>query len=307
MKAAPLRRSALFFLGASLLLAGLLVPSAPRLVAGPATAAAPFTDGLLRDETLWGDGRAELAIFDATEKRYGVARPTEVRHILVREHFAAKGQVKADDWRAPGAYPVIKLNQIITVPTGTYRYDQGHSAFWRVADGELIKFAHTTNDSCGLTYKQGNRSADGRAWRYRALTYWEGMEEVDTRVTPPAGALFHDELPFKLRLLDWERAAALTDGFTAPLSAGVIGSRTETPAWSEARFRVAREDATWRVAVVHARGEDRFTFDAAPPHLLRRWERHDGTALLLRHAVRLPYWELNRPGDERLLEPANAR
>lgn len=269
-----------------------------------AFAAAPFTDRLLRDEAFWGDGRAEIAIFDATEKRYGTARETEVRHILVRENFAAAARVKADDWRAPGTYPVIKLNQIITVPTGTYRYDQGHSAFWRVADGALIKFAQTTNDSCGLTYKQGDLAADGRAWRYRALTYWEGMHDVDTRGTPPAGALFYDELPFKLRLLDWERAAARPEGFTAPLMAGVIGSKADALSWPEATFTVTRADDAWQVRVRHARGADTFTFAAESPHLLRRWERWDGTALVLRHAVRLPYWELNQPGDERHLAPA---
>jgi hypothetical protein len=263
-------------------------------------AASPFTDRLLRDEALWGDGRAELSIYTGTERRYDVARETEVRHILVREHFTADTQVKADDWRAPGAYPVIKLNQILTVPTGTYRYDQGHSAFWRADTGGLIKFALTSNDSCGLTYKQGN--FDGTRWRYRAFTYWDGMAETDTRALPPADALFYDELPFRLRLLDWPRVTR----FTAPLMAGVIGSRADRLVWTPATFTVATGEATHAVTVDHARGRDRFVFDAASPHLLRRWERWDDTALDLRHSVRLPYWELNRPGDERLLAPAAA-
>ena len=267
----------------------------------PARDVSPFTDRLLRDEALWGDGRAEMSIYAGTERRYAVARETEVRHILVRENFSGSAQVKADDWRAAGAYPVIKLNQIITVPTGTYRYDQGHSAFWRADTGGLIKFALTSNDSCGLTYKQGN--FDGARWRYRAFTYWEGMEETDTRALPPEGALFYDELPFKLRLLDWSRAAR----FTAPLMAGVVGSRADRLVWAPASFAVATESDAHVVTVDHARGRDRFVFDLAAPHLLRRWERWDDTALELRHSVRLPYWELNRPGDERLLVPDAAR
>jgi hypothetical protein len=270
--------------------------------------ASPFSERLLRDETFWGDGRAEIVVFEATEKRYGVARPTEVRHILVREHFAADEAVKADDWRAPGAYAVIKLNQIITVPTGSYRYDQGHSAFWRADSGALIKFAQTTNDSCGLTYKQGN--FDGTRWRYRAFTYWENMSEVEKTERPPAGALFYDELPFRLRLIDW----GTTTEFTAPLMAGVIGSKADALAWERATFSVANitseaaganapSAALWRVTVNHARGRDVFDFDAASPHALRRWERWDGTALQRRQLIRLPYWELNRPGDERYLAP----
>ncbi len=262
-----------------------------------AHAAAPFTDRLLRDETLWGDGRAELSVYDATERRYGLARETTVQHILVRESFSATAQVKADDWRAPGAYPVIKLNQIITVPTGTYRYDQGHSAFWRADTGGLLKFALTSNDSCGLTYKQGN--FDGARWRYRAFTYWEGMEETDTRSAPPPDALFYDELPFKLRRHDWARATR----FTAPLMAGIVNSKADALAWSPATFTITPTAEAHVVTVEHARGRDRFEFAPASPHLLRRWERWDDTALTLRHSVRLPYWELNRPGDERLLRP----
>ena len=259
-------------------------------------AAAPFSDRLLRDEALWGDGKAEIAIFDATEKRYGILRPTEVRHILVRESFAEKERVKADDWRAAGAYPVIKLNQVITVPTGSYRYDQGHSSFWRVDSGELIKFAQTTNDSCGLTYKIGERADAG--WRYRAFTYWEGMSEVDTRAKPPAGALFYDELPFKLRLLDWGKVTR----FTAPLMAGVIGSKAEELAWAPAEFAVERTGADWRVTVNHQKGRDQFVFAGVTPFVMKSWERWDGSALTLRHTLRLPYWELNRPGDERYLK-----
>jgi hypothetical protein len=268
------------------------------LFCAPLLTAAPFSLRLLQSETPWGDGQAELAIFRGTEKRYGLARETEVRHILVREHFAADALVKADDWRAPGAYPVFKLNQLIVVPTGTYRYDQGHSSFWRVADGALLKFAHTTNDACGLTYKRGERLGTGADWRYRALTYWDGMDDVDTRAAAPADALFYDELPFRLRLLDWENARS----FRAPLMASVIGSRAEPLAWPEAEFSVTREGETWRVGVRHARGEDRFWFDAAAPHALRVWERWDATRLERVRLQRLPYWELNRPGDEARLE-----
>ncbi len=262
-----------------------------------ASAQSPFSDRLLQNEGYWGDGKAELAVFSAKEERYGTVRDTEVRHILVREDFAAAEQVKADDWQAPGTYKVIKLNQVITVPTGTYRYDQGHSAFWRVRDGQLIKFASTTNDSCGLSYKQGNFT-DG-AWRYRAFTYWEGMSEVDTTANPPRDALAYDELPFKLRTLDWGK----TTLFEAPLLESVIDSKADALVWAPAAFAIQRVPDGWRVTVSHARGTDRLTFDRASPHALKRWLRWDGSSLERKHLIRLPYWELNQPGDERYLQP----
>jgi hypothetical protein len=266
------------------------------VLAGLNLAARPFTDHLLQDESFWGDGRAEIAVFMARENRYGTLRETEVRHILVRENFAATEAVKADDWQAPGTYAVIKLNQVITVPTGSYRYDQGHSAFWRLADGELIKFSSTTNDSCGLSYKQGNRQGD--TWHYRAFTYWEGMSEVNDTVSPPAGALTYDELPFKLRLLDFGKVTL----FEAPLLDSVIDSRSDELTWKPAAFALARIPSAWRVTVKHAHGTDRFFFDVESPHALQRWERWNGSELERTQLIRLPYWQLNQPGDERYLE-----
>ena len=277
-------------------------PSPPFLLVAIALSsslatAQPFSSTLLQDEALWGDGMAEVALFSAKEKRYGTLRDTEVRHIVVREDFAADAQVKADDWQDPGTYPVIKLNQIITVPTGSYRYDQGHSAFWRVPDGQLIKFASTTNDSCGLSYKQGN--LQNGSWRYRAFTYWEGMTEVDSTANPPAGALSYDELPFKLRTLNWGKITL----FEAPLLESVIDSKADALSWTPAAFAVDRTPDGWRVTVKHAKGTDRLTFDRASPHALRRWLRWDGSSLERTHLIRIPYWELNKSGDERFLQP----
>ena len=260
----------------------------------------PFSTRLLERHELWGDGNAEVAVFKAHEKRYGTLRETEIRHIVVREDFAGKEQVKADDWQTPGAYPVFKLNQIITVPTGSYRYDQGHSSFWRQSDGELIKFASTTNDSCGLSYKQGNRGPGG--WRYRAFTYWEGMSEVSTYAKPPRGALTYDELPFKLRTLDFGQV----ETFTAPLMESVIDSKADKLAWTQATFGIKRMPKAWHVTVTHERGTDEFTFDPTSPHALQSWQRWDGSNLTRTQLVRIPYWKLNQPGDEKHLHPAPA-
>lgn len=257
----------------------------------------PFSDRLLQDEGFWGDGNAEIAVFTAKEKRYGTLHETEIRHILVRENFAADEMVKADNWRDPGTYPVIKLNQIITVPTGTYRYDQGHSAFWRQEDGALIKFSSTTNDSCGLSYKHA--VLDDGEWEYDAFTYWEGMSAVEEEEKAPAGALFYDELPFRLRTIDWGK----TTLFEAPLMASVIDSKADKLEWTSAAFAIARTPQGWRVTIKHRQGTDRLFFDKDSPFAMNEWQRWDGSTLERTHLIRLPYWELNQPGDERYLEP----
>lgn len=269
------------------------------LSAGSLTAN-PFSERMLKDEGFWGDGKAEMAVFAAEERVYGTLRKTEVRHILVRENFAADELVKADNWQDPGTYPVIKLNQVITIPTGSYRYDQGHSAFWRQDSGKLIKFTSTTNDSCGLSYKHAE--LDGSEWGYEARTYWEGMSDVEIEEKAPEGALFYDELPFRLRLIDWGR----TTLFEAPLMDSVIDSKADELSWTSAAFAIARVPQGWRVTIKHARGTDRMFFDTKAPYTLNEWQRWDGSSLQRTHLIRLPYWELNQPGDEKYLQPGAA-
>lgn len=268
------------------------------LVAGAAFAASPFSKTLLKDETLWGDGNAEVSIYQAQERRYKTTYPAEVRHLLVRESFGPNAQVKTDNWQQPGAYPVIKLIQFTSFPTGTYKYEISHSAFWDARSGDLIKWSLAHADSCGNTYKQANRTPPG-PWRYRAFTYWDGMDESDVSVTPPANTLFYDELPFRLRLIDWGRVTL----FEVPLVFSTISSKADKLEWRSAAFAVEKIREGWRVTVKHARGSDQLTFSLASPHVLQRWDRWDDTSLTLKSTVRIPYWQLNQPGDERYLLP----
>src|SRR6267378_3952098 len=87
---------------------------------------AQFSPALLQNNSYWGDGKAEFNIYDAQIARYGIPRPTEVLHILVREPFDPKQLVKPDDPNRPDAIAVLKLNQILHVPTGLYIYQQMH-------------------------------------------------------------------------------------------------------------------------------------------------------------------------------------
>ena len=196
------------------------------LIALAATAHAQFSPAFLQDEKYWGDGKAEFNIYDAVEMRYGQPRKCEVIHILVREPFAERDLVKAEANTRGGTYPVIKMNQILHIPTGVYVYQQMHSAFWRCDTGALVKATLTSNDSCGNTYKEfralgGLRGLVGKGWRYEWRTYWEGMsageEVVNTPIHPPrigsadttvgtSEAIFYDELPARLRIIDFKKS-----------------------------------------------------------------------------------------------------
>ena len=149
-----------------------------------ANASAQFTPALLQNNSYWGDGKAEFNIYDAQIARYGIPRPCEVLHILVRELFDPKQLVKPDSPNQPDAIAVLKLNQILHVPTGLYVYQQMHSNFWRVDNAQLLKFSLTSNDSCGNTFKEARREGDHLAYEYH--TYWDGMADGKENVTVPA-------------------------------------------------------------------------------------------------------------------------
>src|SRR5882724_9156228 len=114
---------------------------AAACAAGRAEAQAPFGTELLRDG-IWDDGKAEYDVYLADEMRYGIARRTEIVHIVVKEPFNTKLRVKAE---APPWREVLKMNQVVDVPTGVYAYHQMHSSFWDRETGDLLKFSMSSN------------------------------------------------------------------------------------------------------------------------------------------------------------------
>src|ERR1043166_5042534 len=139
------------------------------------SAFAQFTPALIQNNSYWGDGKAEFNIYDAQIVREGAPRPCEILHVLVRESFDPKQLVQSDKANQPDLIAVLKLNQILHVPTGLYVAQQMHSNFWRVDNASLLKFSLTSNDSCGNTYKEARHIGEQISYEYH--TYWDGMAE----------------------------------------------------------------------------------------------------------------------------------
>lgn len=263
----------------------------------------PFSAALLQDE-LWLDGKAEYNIYEAKEKRYGILRESEIRHIVVREDFAPGEFVKADDWRQKGTYPVLKMNRIIRVPTGSYRYDQTWSGFWMINNGNLVKWSFASMDSCGNSYKQAIRNPRaGNSFQYHGFTYWQNMAQVEENVTDPGPAAFwYDEMPIKLRTLSFKEAdGQVYDVLVAPPQ---VSSRHVRITHEPAKLIISNPTkGLWRVLVQHSKGVDQLDFRMGFPHHLDYWKRYDDSELQLKTTVRIPYWSLNKPGDEEALAP----
>ena len=256
------------------------------------SALAQFTPALLQNNSYWGDGKAEFNIYDAQIVRYGVPRPCEVLHILVREPFDPKQFVKPEGSPRPEAIAVLKLNQILHVPTGLYVYQQMHSNFWRVDDARLLKFSLTSNDSCGNTYKEARRTGEQLSYEYH--TYWDGMAEGRENIALPPNGYFYDEPPWLVRTLDFSKS---TSGWDVQLAGSIINSKKDTIVFKPAKISFKSTEKTIDVAIEHAGGVDHFTLDRDGPHLLREWIAADGSRLKLKRNLKVDYWNYNKPGD----------
>jgi hypothetical protein len=256
------------------------------------SAFAQFTPALIQNNSYWGDGKAEFNIYDAQIVREGAPRPCEVLHVLVREPFDPKQLVKSDKPNPTDAIAVLKLNQILHVPTGLFVYQQMHSAFWRIDNPQLLKFSFTSNDSVGNTYKETRRDEAGFSYEYR--TYGDGIAGGKENVTLPANGYFYDELPWLVRTIDFQKPST---PFEIQLTGSVINSKKDSFAFRPAKISFKSTEREIDVAVEHADGTDHFILDRDFPNLLRQWNAADGSRLKMKRSLKVAYWNYNKPGD----------
>ena len=259
---------------------------------GATSAFAQFTPALIQNNSYWGDGKAEFNIYDAQIVREGAPRPCEALHILVREKFDPKQLVKSNKPNQPDAIAVLKFNQILSVPTGLFVYQQMHSNFWRVDNAQLLKFSFTSNDSIGNVYKEARREDAGFSYEYR--TYSDGMAGGKDSVIVPANGVFYDELPWLVRTIDFQKPST---PFEVQLAGSAINSKKDSFVFKPARISFKATDREINVAVEYAGGADHFILDRDFPNLMRQWNAADGSRLKMKRSLKVAYWNYNKPGD----------
>ncbi len=278
----------------------ILLASLALLLVRALPASGQFTPTFIQNASYWNDGKAEFDFYDAQIVRYGEPRKTEVLHILVREPFDYRQYVKPDNWQRPGVIQVLKLNQVLHIPTGLYLYQQMHSDFWRADNGRLAKFSLTSNDSCGNTYKEGRRGGD--LIHYQWHTYWDGMAGGTESVRLPPDGFFYDELPFRVRTIDFAQPRG---DFEIQLAPTMINSKKDKLVWKPAKVHYDSTERAVYVTVQHAAGTDHFILDRDFPYLLRKWEQADGSVLQLKRSLKIDYWNYHGLDDRKraLLNP----
>jgi hypothetical protein len=265
---------------------------AALLFASASSAHAQLTNDFIQNNSYWGDGKAEFNIYDAQIVRDGQPRPCEVTHILVREAFDPKQFVKQEGQPRPDAIAVLKLNQILHIPTGLYFCQQMHSNFWRVDNGQLVKFSLSSNDSIGNAYKEARRAADVMSYEYR--TYSDGMSTGSEPVALPQNTWFYDELAFRVRTFDFRKPNGATE---VQLGQSVINSKKDKFEFKPAKLSFVSTEKSINVTVQHAGGTDQFRLDSQFPYLLREWTAADGSHLKMKRNLKVDYWNYGKNGD----------
>jgi hypothetical protein len=251
---------------------------------------------------VWDDGNAEVSVYDARDVRYGIARSSRAVLIVVAEDLLRDRLVKADSPAAGVALVrVLKLNQVRSIPTGVYTYQQMLSAFLAADSLDPVKITMTSHEWCGNSFAEWRRDLASLELR----TYFESPGDTEVPLIPE-GAVFYDALALKLRGLDFAR----TRRGTLRIIDSIFSNRPVPPPVEDAGLvvdRTAGPPAAYRVALTRGKRRDVFEFEVAAPHRLLAWERSDGGSLRLRRSSRFRYWEKNGPGDEKILSSAGTR
>ncbi len=246
---------------------------------------------------LWGDGKAEMAVFDLKTPRYGELRQGSATLITVTETFLEKEKVKGSgSSSSAGNLPVMKFAQIRDYQTGVYDYNLMSTSFIALRarggrpSGAPIKISFGAQEWCGHVYHQ--LLFDEREVQSELHSYFEGEADQEKSFSAPVDAVSEDSLIFHSRGLtrsfsDGEEITLLGSLETARLEHSplkVLKAKVAIGEKEDARMHTYRYDSGWLKVLTEKKW----------PHRVLGWEKSNGEKASLKSTVRKKYWEMNR-------------
>ena len=264
----------------------------------------------------WGDGKAELSGYRLVQPRYGEKREGKAVLIFVTEDHSVKEKVKieGDPSRVPARerFSVLKLNDVRSFPTGIYDYDVTTSVFSRVDQKFAVsKISLGVQEWCGHVYHQV--VTRGNELRESLHSYFGGEGDQANVHRIPRHAVFEDNIPILIRELrgPWLKPGERREAPGAP-SLLALRLQHKPFAWGTIVIEKGRETENvrsafgvvkatrWTVTTPHS-GTFTYLVEAAYPRRILKWTTDRGESAELTGTTRLPYWKLNKEGDERHL------
>ncbi len=273
--------------------------------AGPATTASPAF------WKVWGDGKAELSGYAITTTRYGAPREGRIVLIYVTEPMDRRNWIKDDSGDVPAEQrvTVLKLNNVLKFQTGIYPYSVMTSVFAPV-DALMperftpAKIAMSAQEWCGHVYQKVIPGTASFVSELRSYFHAEG--DSDTTVKTPPGTLYEDALLIQLRELDGPFARGKS--WAGSIVPSLWPQRKSHGALGPLAATIKREDATRdgvpvsRFTLSYGSVVTAYDVEKAAPRRVLGWKTLGGDEAKLLKTTRLPYWQLNGPGDEKYLK-----
>ncbi len=262
---------------------------------------AQFTPGILANDSYWSDGKAEFDIYDAQLMRNGELRHCEALHILLRERIDPKNLARVDEAKPGGAIHAVRMQQIWNAPIGIFLEQVSIAAYWRLDTFSLAELNLAGTDSFGnvmMRFEQKN-SGPEMTWNFARYSYRAGS--TTGSITMPPNAYFADELPLRVRTIDFTKPPV---EFDIQLALPIAGTdKAEEVKFAPAKVSWRPVERSIEVTVQGAKGRERFVLDREFPFLLREWNTPDGSKLKLKRGLKADYWNYGKNGDrERALK-----
>jgi len=242
--------------------------------------------------TLWDDGLAEVAKYQARRVIYGKSRTFESVFITVKEDFTRKYYVKSDTPRSDSSHlPVFKLNMVSSIPTENYPYQYLTSVFVsREAPMKLLKLTNGSQEWCGNTFKLV------RGWETPAQlvfhSYFDGQGDGSVAIELKTGDLLEDQLPLSLRSLPFKTGLQLKLRILESLISNRVGPLRVAPGEISVVDQEEVNGLTcWRVTVSREGLTQTYWFSWDYPNIMTKWTSSDGREFLLKETVRRKYWD----------------
>jgi len=290
------------------ILVGFLLLPAPVATAPPR---ADAFDPAWAADSLWDDGQAEVALYEARRPQYGKIESYEAVFIVVKEDFNPRLNVKADPpYENKKLLPVLKLNAIHSYWTDNYPYHYLLSVFVRRDDpASLVKLTLGSQEWCGNTFKEVS-TAGGRA-ELHFHSYFDAEGDSARALELRPGDLLEDQLALVLRGLRFAPGLELHRRILPTLISNKLGPAS---VFLDATIKVIGDEGlvqsvpcpagtggasgmcvshyeAWKIQVKFGEIRQTWWFEKAAPHTLLKMESSDGRAWVLKARTRKPYWQ----------------
>ena len=146
-------------------------------------------------DPIWFSGKAEISSYSLKQNRYKGVHNGEAIMIFVTEPFLTDKQVKSDDNNDKNSVSTLKNNQIRRFTTGLYDYSIFTSVFTNANNAVTYKVTNSSQDWCGQSFMQLNKTKDG--YNYELRSYFESEGDKNDKA---ADAILEDELYNYIRI-----------------------------------------------------------------------------------------------------------